>query len=65
LGDVGGVEIRAKLKGNRAECGCYERRDIGAYDTCPMGCVYCYAVKDGEVAKRKLREHDLEAECLR
>ena len=64
LGDVGGVRIVSKLKGNRAECGCYESRDIGAYDTCPMGCVYCYAVRDADAAKNRVREHDPETECL-
>lgn len=27
----------------RPECGCAENVDIGRYDTCPHGCVYCYA----------------------
>lgn len=32
-----------KQKPTRAECGCAESSDIGTYDTCPHGCVYCYA----------------------
>jgi hypothetical protein len=36
-------DFPAKLKGNREDCGCYESKDIGDYDTCPQGCVYCYA----------------------
>jgi hypothetical protein len=27
----------------REDCGCYESRDIGYYDSCPHGCIYCYA----------------------
>lgn len=27
----------------REDCGCHESRDIGYYDSCPHGCIYCYA----------------------
>ena len=45
LSAVAGREIAAPARPHR-KCGCAEARDIGAYDTCPMGCAYCYAVRD-------------------
>lgn len=55
---------KIKLKGNRAECGCYASRDIGEYDTCPHGCVYCYAVLNRELALARYKNHDPEGEFL-
>ncbi|WPZ35549.1 DUF1848 domain-containing protein [Thalassobaculum sp. OXR-137] len=64
LSDIAGREIAGREKGNRPGCACAESRDIGAYDTCPHGCLYCYAVGRPETAKRKLRAHDPQGEFL-
>lgn len=64
LSEVAGHPIRAKLEGHRKECGCYASKDIGAYETCPHGCVYCYAVTDTHKARDRFREHDPNSEFL-
>lgn len=56
--------ITAKVKGNRPGCACHESRDIGAYDTCPHGCAYCYAVNSRALAKRRFGAHDPGGEYL-
>jgi len=56
--------VKAKPKGNRPGCACFESRDIGDYDTCPHGCAYCYAVNTRTLAKRRYRDHDPTSEFL-
>lgn len=66
LGDANDIEFRQlKHKGTRQGCHCFESRDIGAYDSCPNGCRYCYANKSPEKALRNYREeHDPESPLL-
>lgn len=64
LSDLAGHDIQARQRGNRPGCLCAESRDIGAYDTCPHGCAYCYAVNDREGALANYRRHGAGAEQL-
>jgi hypothetical protein len=64
LSDVAGRPIAAKQKGNRPGCLCHRSRDIGAYETCPHGCVYCYAVSDRDAARQHFKAHDPAGEFL-
>ncbi len=48
-GEIAGLKPRPTREG----CGCYESRDIGAYDTCPHGCVYCYANVNKRISAEK------------
>ena len=61
---LGGSPIKSRIHGNRPGCACAEARDVGEYDTCPHGCVYCYAVRDRDLARRRHREHDPKSEFL-
>jgi hypothetical protein len=64
LADVGQCPLAARESGNRPGCRCAQSRDIGAYDGCPHGCVYCYAVTDRDRAVANFRAHDPAAESL-
>ncbi|MCE2491026.1 MAG: DUF1848 domain-containing protein [Alphaproteobacteria bacterium] len=64
LSRVAGFDIESRQKGNRPGCLCHESRDIGAYDTCPHGCAYCYAVSDRGQAVKRFTRSDSDAEVL-
>ncbi len=54
-----GYPINGKRDMNqRPYCGCIESIDIGAYDCCSHGCVYCYAVSNENKIYHNMRRHD-------
>ncbi|MCL2772887.1 MAG: DUF1848 domain-containing protein [Oscillospiraceae bacterium] len=47
-----------KDKNQRQECGCVSSVDIGAYNCCPNGCVYCYANYSAKSVKANFEKHN-------
>jgi hypothetical protein len=65
IGRLFGLDLSLpKDKGQRRFCRCVESKDIGTYDTCPHGCVYCYANTSDELAQRNFQRHDAYAPML-
>jgi len=66
LSEIAGRPISGKKPGHRGkQCACSSSRDIGAYDTCLHGCVYCYATANNNAARQNYRRHDPQAESIR
>ena len=58
------LRIEAAASPTREQCGCSRSQDIGAYDSCPHGCLYCYATKDRETARGRRLRHDPKGSVL-
>lgn len=56
--------IVPKDKNQRPACNCAASVDIGAYDTCPNGCRYCYANRSARAVAERRRAYDVSAPLL-
>ncbi len=60
-----GLEVgHQKDPGQRKTCGCAVSKDIGMYDSCLLGCQYCYATSSFERARENYAQHNPQAPSL-
>lgn len=63
--DIVGCKIKVgKDKNQRPECGCIESVEIGTYNTCKNGCMYCYANESQERVRTECSKYDLNSSLL-
>ncbi len=59
IGRITGCELKAIPRDDqRGLCGCAKCEDVGSYDTCPQGCIYCYANFRPQTVEEKCGRYD-------
>jgi hypothetical protein len=64
LTEIFGACVDKRRVATRKECACTMSVDIGAYDTCAHGCVYCYANNDKDNSRLAHQRHNPEWKAL-
>lgn len=58
------LKIKQKMEARKGYCACYLSNDIGAYNTCPHLCRYCYANGDKSLVAENYQAHDPDSPLL-